>query len=349
MGRALRVAIIGSGPAGFYAAGHLLAKDDPEVEVDLYERLPTPWGLVRSGVAPDHPKIKSVTRIYDKTAAHPRLRWFGNIEIGRHVHRDELVARYDAVVYAVGAETDRPLQVPGADLPGVWPATQFVGWYNGHPDHRDHPVRPRGPGRRGHRERQRRRRRGADALPLPRRAAGDRRGRPRARRPARRRDPRRDAARPPRPRSRPPSPRPSCASSASSTRRTSTSTGRPRAGPRVRRLPGRGRHPDRQAQRRAPARAVRPAGPGRQGPRRSTCASCARRSSCAARAAWRRSSSPATSSSCARTGASARAPRGDGDAARRARPELHRIPRAPAGPASRSTSGRGSSPTRTAG
>jgi ferredoxin--NADP+ reductase len=140
MGRALRVAIIGSGPAGFYAAGHLLAKDDPEVEVDLYERLPTPWGLVRSGVAPDHPKIKSVTRIYDKTAAHPRLRWFGNIEIGRHVHRDELVERYDAVVYAVGAETDRPLRIPGSDLPGVWPATRFVGWYNGHPDHRDHPF-----------------------------------------------------------------------------------------------------------------------------------------------------------------------------------------------------------------
>jgi ferredoxin--NADP+ reductase len=140
MGRALRVAIIGSGPAGFYAAGHLLAKDEPEVEVDLFERLPTPWGLVRSGVAPDHPKIKSVTRIYDRTAAHPRLRWFGNIEVGRDVSREDLLERYDAVVYAVGAETDRPLQIPGADLAGVWPATRFVGWYNGHPDHRDHPF-----------------------------------------------------------------------------------------------------------------------------------------------------------------------------------------------------------------
>jgi ferredoxin--NADP+ reductase len=134
----LRVAVVGSGPSGFYAAGSLVAHDDPLVEVDMLERLPTPWGLVRSGVAPDHPKIKSVTRVYDKTAGHPRFRWYGNVDVGRDVSRAELLERYDAIVYAVGAEAGRPLDVPGADLPGVAPATHFVGWYNGHPDHRDH-------------------------------------------------------------------------------------------------------------------------------------------------------------------------------------------------------------------
>jgi ferredoxin/flavodoxin---NADP+ reductase len=136
--RPVRVAIVGSGPSGFYAAGSLVAHEDPLVEVDMLERLPTPWGLVRSGVAPDHPKIKSVTRVYEKTAEHPRFRWFGNIDVGRDVSRADLLERYDAVVYAVGAETGRVLDVPGADLPGVAPATNFVGWYNGHPDHRDH-------------------------------------------------------------------------------------------------------------------------------------------------------------------------------------------------------------------
>ena len=136
--RSLRVAIVGSGPSGFYAAGSLLAHEDPPVEVDMLERLPTPWGLVRSGVAPDHPKIKSVTRVYAKTAEHPRFRWYGNVDVGRDVSRAGLLERYDAIVYAVGAESGRPLDVPGADLPGVAPATHFVGWYNGHPDHRDH-------------------------------------------------------------------------------------------------------------------------------------------------------------------------------------------------------------------
>ena len=136
--RPLRVAIVGSGPSGFYAAGSLLAHEDRPVEVDMLERLPTPWGLVRSGVAPDHPKIKSVTRVYEKTAEHPRFRWYGNVDVGRDVSRAELLERYDAIVYAVGAESGRPLDVPGADLPGVAPATHFVGWYNGHPDHRDH-------------------------------------------------------------------------------------------------------------------------------------------------------------------------------------------------------------------
>jgi ferredoxin--NADP+ reductase len=136
--RPLRVAIVGSGPSGFYAAGSLLAHEDRPVEVDMLERLPTPWGLVRSGVAPDHPKIKSVTRVYEKTAEHPRFRWYGNVDVGRDVSRADLLERYDAIVYAVGAESGRPLDIPGADLPGVAPATHFVGWYNGHPDHRDH-------------------------------------------------------------------------------------------------------------------------------------------------------------------------------------------------------------------
>ncbi len=134
----IRIAVIGSGPAGFYTAGHLL-KDGPDtLEVDMFERLPTPWGLVRSGVAPDHPKIKSVTRIYEKTAAHPRFRFFGNVELGRDISRDELAERYHAIVYATGSPADRPLGIPGEDLPGSHPATDFVGWYNGHPDFPDH-------------------------------------------------------------------------------------------------------------------------------------------------------------------------------------------------------------------
>ncbi|HTU79430.1 MAG TPA: FAD-dependent oxidoreductase [Solirubrobacteraceae bacterium] len=127
--------MIGSGPAGFYAAGHLLKDAAGRVEVDMLERLPTPWGLVRSGVAPDHPKIKSVSRIYEKTAAHPRFRYFGNVELGRHVSREDLLAHYHAVVYATGSPSDRPLGIPGEDLPGSHAATDFVGWYNGHPDH----------------------------------------------------------------------------------------------------------------------------------------------------------------------------------------------------------------------
>jgi ferredoxin/flavodoxin---NADP+ reductase len=130
-----RIAVIGSGPAGFYAAGHLLKDPEAAVEVDMFERLPTPWGLVRSGVAPDHPKIKSVTRIYEKTAAHPRFRYFGNVTFGEHVSREELLRHYHAIVYATGSPSDRPLGIPGEDLPGSHAATEFVGWYNGHPDH----------------------------------------------------------------------------------------------------------------------------------------------------------------------------------------------------------------------
>ena len=131
---ALRVAIVGSGPAGFYAADALLRSEDPKAEVDMIDRLPTPWGLVRLGVAPDHENIKAVSRAFEKTAARPGFRFFGNVEVGRDVSHPELVAAYDAVVYSVGAQTDRRLGIPGEDLPGSWPATAFVAWYNGHPD-----------------------------------------------------------------------------------------------------------------------------------------------------------------------------------------------------------------------
>ncbi|MCW3069122.1 MAG: FAD-dependent pyridine nucleotide-disulfide oxidoreductase [Solirubrobacterales bacterium] len=133
----IRIAVIGSGPAGFYAAGHLLKDPSGLIDVDMLERLPTPWGLVRSGVAPDHPKIKSVTRVYEKTAAHPRFRFFGNVTLGEHVSREELLTHYHAIVYATGSPLDRPLGIPGEELHGSHAATEFVGWYNGHPDHTD--------------------------------------------------------------------------------------------------------------------------------------------------------------------------------------------------------------------
>ncbi len=131
----LRVAIIGSGPSGAYAAGQLLRSGD--VEVDVLERLATPWGLVRGGVAPDHPKIKSVSRVFEKTAASASFRLFGDVEVGRDVTHEELLDWYDAVLYAVGTAADRRSGIPGEDLPGSHSATDFVGWYNGHPDHRD--------------------------------------------------------------------------------------------------------------------------------------------------------------------------------------------------------------------
>jgi len=129
----LRVAVVGSGPAGFYAAGALLGADGP-VEVDMLERLPTPWGLVRLGVAPDHPKIKSVSRAFERIAAQPGFRFLGNVEVGRDLSHEELLEHYDAVVYAVGAQSDRRMGIPGEDLPGSWAATELVAWYNGHPD-----------------------------------------------------------------------------------------------------------------------------------------------------------------------------------------------------------------------
>jgi ferredoxin/flavodoxin---NADP+ reductase len=130
----MRVAIVGSGPAGFYAAGALLSADPP-AEVDLIERLPTPWGLVRLGVAPDHPKLKTVSRAFERIAEQPGFRFLGNVEVGRDLTHEDLVRLYDAVIYAVGAQTDRRLGIPGEDLPGSWAATEFVAWYNGHPDY----------------------------------------------------------------------------------------------------------------------------------------------------------------------------------------------------------------------
>ena len=130
----LNVAVVGSGPAGFYTADALLKAEDPQVAVDVIDRLPTPWGLVRLGVAPDHENIKAVSRAFEKTAARSGFRFFGNVEVGSTVSHEELLAIYDAVVYTVGAQTDRRLGVPGEDLPGSWPATAFVAWYNGHPD-----------------------------------------------------------------------------------------------------------------------------------------------------------------------------------------------------------------------
>src|SRR3954468_18637276 len=131
----LRVAIVGAGPSGFYAAGQLLAVGDPEFAVDLYDRLPTPYGLVRSGVAPDHPKIKSVTRAYDKTTAHERFRFFGHVELGSDITRRQLLDHYHVVLYTVGCSIDRRLGIPGEELAGSHAATEFVAWYNGHPDH----------------------------------------------------------------------------------------------------------------------------------------------------------------------------------------------------------------------
>ncbi|HET9327354.1 MAG TPA: FAD-dependent oxidoreductase, partial [Candidatus Eisenbacteria bacterium] len=130
-----RVAIIGSGPAAFYAAEALLKQEG--VQVDMLERLPTPYGLVRGGVAPDHQKIKSVIAIYEKIATNPRFRYFGNVEYGRDVKRADLESHFHAILYATGAQTDRRLGIPGEDLAGSHSATEFVAWYNAHPDFRD--------------------------------------------------------------------------------------------------------------------------------------------------------------------------------------------------------------------
>ena len=129
-----RAAVIGAGPSGFYAADQLLKEG---IAVDLYDALPTPYGLVRAGVAPDHPKIKSVTRMYDKTAQHPDFRFFGGVELGADVTPEDLLERYHAVVYAVGTPTDNAIGIPGEARPGSVAATEFVAWYNGHPSYAD--------------------------------------------------------------------------------------------------------------------------------------------------------------------------------------------------------------------
>jgi ferredoxin--NADP+ reductase len=132
--RPLRVAIVGAGPAAYFTAEALFKQKDLAARADMFNRLPTPYGLVRDGVAPDHQSIKAVTRVFERISADPRLRYFGNVTVGRDVSRAELLDAYDAVVYAVGAPADRRLGIPGEDLPGSHSATEFVWWYNGHPD-----------------------------------------------------------------------------------------------------------------------------------------------------------------------------------------------------------------------
>src|SRR4051812_31434795 len=131
-----RVAIVGAGPAGAFAADRLLrARGD--VEIDLFERLPTPWGLLRAGVAPDHQEIKRLDETFDEQTLRRGCRFFGNVEVGVDISHDDLMSHYSAVIYATGAQTDKSLGIPGEDLPGSRPATEFVAWYNGHPDYRD--------------------------------------------------------------------------------------------------------------------------------------------------------------------------------------------------------------------
>jgi ferredoxin--NADP+ reductase len=137
-GSALRVAIFGSGPAGFYAAEELLKQTAPLVAVDLFDRLPTPYGLVRGGVAPDHQKIKTVIKLYERTAGRPRFRFFGNVAFGKDLKLEDVLAHYHHALFCTGSETDRRMGIPGEDLEGSHPATIFVGWYNGHPDYRHH-------------------------------------------------------------------------------------------------------------------------------------------------------------------------------------------------------------------
>jgi len=133
---AARVAIVGAGPAGAFAADRLLrARGD--VEVDLFERLPTPWGLLRAGVAPDHQEIKRLDETFDQQTLGRGCRFFGDVEVGVDVSHDELMRHYTAVIYATGAQTDKSLGIPGEELAGSWPATEFVAWYNGHPDYRE--------------------------------------------------------------------------------------------------------------------------------------------------------------------------------------------------------------------
>jgi len=134
--RPLRVAVVGSGPSGFYAA-EAMFKADPVIEVDVFDSLGAPFGLVRYGVAPDHAKIKNVIKVYEKTAANERFAFFGNVTIGEDISVAELRRFYDAMVFANGAQTDRQLGIPGEDLPGSYTATEFVAWYNGHPDFQD--------------------------------------------------------------------------------------------------------------------------------------------------------------------------------------------------------------------
>jgi len=131
-----RVAIVGAGPAGAFAAACLL-RAHGDAEIDLFERLPTPWGLLRGGVAPDHQEIKRLEETFDRQTLKRGCRFLGNVEVGVDVSHGELADHYTAVVYATGAQTDKSLGIPGEQLPGSWAATEFVAWYNGHPDYRE--------------------------------------------------------------------------------------------------------------------------------------------------------------------------------------------------------------------
>jgi NADPH-dependent glutamate synthase beta subunit-like oxidoreductase len=133
-----RVAIVGAGPSGFYAADGLL-RTNPDLHIDVIDRLPTPHGLIRAGVAPDHQGTKAVARQFDRLLARPDLRFAGNIEIGRDLSWDELMTGYDAIIVATGMVIDKKLGVPGEELPHVWGSWRFVGWLNGHPDFRQGP------------------------------------------------------------------------------------------------------------------------------------------------------------------------------------------------------------------
>ena len=134
--RPRRIAIVGAGPSGLFAVQSLVGQDQLPVEVDLYDRLPTPYGLLRYGVAPDHQNIKAVAAALAKTFENDAVRFLGNVELGRNVTREELLDAYDAVVYAVGASEDLHMGVPGEALPGSRSAREFVEWYSAHPDAR---------------------------------------------------------------------------------------------------------------------------------------------------------------------------------------------------------------------
>jgi len=134
--RPLRVAVVGAGPAGFFLIDRLLG-GDLAVHVDLYDRLPAPYGLVRYGVAPDHEKIRNVIRSFDKVAGRSGFRFFGSVDVGRQVSLDDLRRHYHQICFTTGAQTDRRMGIPGEDLTGSHAATEFVAWYNGHPDYRD--------------------------------------------------------------------------------------------------------------------------------------------------------------------------------------------------------------------
>ena len=137
-----KVAIVGAGPAGYFAAQALqnLQSDELQFSIDMIERLPTPWGLVRSGVAPDHPKIKTVSKVFEKIAVEPGFRLFANVELGSDLTIEQLKEKYDAVIIATGSAVGKKLGIPGEDLPGSMSAATFVPWYNSHPDFKDHTI-----------------------------------------------------------------------------------------------------------------------------------------------------------------------------------------------------------------